>query len=249
MRNTWFEYFENNLWPAMPWDSTYRLTTEELAAVASSIQQFELGEGSEGRAFIERAWTATQDPHFVATLELFIKEEQRHSTSLGRFLSLHGVPHLQKHWLDQVFRRIRRLAGFELIVTVLVTAEVIAVPYYRALHDATKSDLLRALCRQILIDEAAHLQYQAGSLAMLRGGRSIIRRALTELGHAFLLHGSILAVWLEHRSVFLRGGYTLAKFRRECEQELSGIQQATYSCTPAKISGIQGAWTYNSTKS
>src|SRR3954447_13311845 len=106
MPNTWFEYFENNLWPAMPWASPYRLTTNELAAVASSIQQFELGEGSEGRAFIQRADAATRDPKFVATLELFIKEEQRHSANLGRFLDLHGVPHLSKHWLDQVFRRI-----------------------------------------------------------------------------------------------------------------------------------------------
>src|SRR5215212_8244718 len=135
MTNTWFEYFQNNIWPTMPWASPYRLTSEEIAAVASSIQQFELGEGSEGHGFLRRARAATGDPHFVATLELFIKEEQRHSASLGRFLDLHGVPHLKKHWLDQIFRRIRRLAGFELIVTVLVTAEIIAVPYYRALHN------------------------------------------------------------------------------------------------------------------
>jgi len=234
MQGTWFQYFQNNLWPAIPWDDPYRLTAAEAAAVAASIQQFELGEGSEGNAFIRRARTfaeAAADSEFVPTLQLFIKEEQRHSASLGRFLDMHGVPHLKKHWLDQIFRRLRRMAGLELIVTVLVSAEIIAVPYYRALHNATHSPLLRALCRQILIDEAVHLQYQAETLSGLREGRSTIRRALTELAHAFLLHGTVLAVWLEHRKVFLCGGYTLAKFLQESEFELRGVQRLTYAST------------------
>jgi hypothetical protein len=233
----------------MPWADTYRLSREESSAVADSIRQFELGEGSDGHGFIARARTfaaAAGDPQFIPTLQLFIKEEQRHSAGLGRFLDLHGIPHLRKHWLDQVFRRIRRMAGLELIVTVLVTAEIIAVPYYRALHNATRSPLLRALCRQILLDEAAHLRYQAGTLAHLRQGRSAIRRALTDLFHAILLHGTVLAVWLEHGSVFLRGGYTLSTFRRESEYELSGVQEATYTRTIAACTRIQAEWTCNS---
>ncbi len=120
----------------MPWDAAYRLTNEERRAVASSIQHFQLGEGSEGKAFIERACRFDDDAEFLSTLRL------------GRFLDLHGIPWLKKHWRDQVFRRIRRMAWLELII---------AVPYYRALHDATESPLLRALRGQILRDEAAHL--------------------------------------------------------------------------------------------
>jgi hypothetical protein len=250
MKDTWFEYFQNNVWPAMPWADPYRLSPEETAAVAHSIQQFQLGEGSEGNAFIQRARlfaSASGDPEFVPTLQLFIKEEQRHSSNLGRFMDLHGIPHLKKHWLDQIFRRMRCLAALELIVTVLVTAEIVAVPYYRALHNATRSPLLRALCRQILLDEAAHLQYQAATLGRLRSGRSAIRRALTELFHAFLLNGTVLAVWMEHRRVFLRGRYTLAMFLKESECELSAVQQAGYpTCTPNNPASIQRPWTCNS---
>jgi hypothetical protein len=221
----------------MPWTDPYRLSLEERSAVAGSIQQFQLGEGSEGNAFIRRAQIFAEsvgDSGFVPTLQLFIKEEQRHSAGLGRFLDLHRIPHLKKHWLDQIFRRLRRLAALELIVTVLVTAEIIAVPYYRALHDATRSALLRALCRQILLDETVHLQYQAATLARLRNGRSPVLRALTELLHAFLLHGTVLAVWMEHRNVFLRGGYTYRMLLRESERELTGVQQAAYANTSAR---------------
>ncbi len=249
MTKFWFDHFQQNPWPAMPWDDPYRLTLEERKAVACSIQQFQLGEGSEGNAFIERARRFADDALFIPTLRLFIQEEQRHSASLGRFLALHGIPWIKKHWLDQVFRRIRRLAALELIVTVLVTAEIVAVPYYRALRKATQSPLLRALCSQILQDEAAHLQYQAGTLARLRGGRAAIQRALTDLLHAVLLQGTVLVVWMEHRSVFLRGGYTLDAFRRESEIELSAVQTATYTCNVLGQLSIQPAWTCNSEES
>ena len=242
MTQSWFEYFRQNTWPATPWDDPYRLTREERIAVISSIRQFQLGEGSEGNAFVERARRFGGDPEFIPTLRLFIQEEQRHSASLGRFLDLHNCPWLKKHWLDLVFRRIRRMAALELIVTVLVSAEIIAVPYYRALHNATRSPLLRALCGQILLDEAAHLRYQAGTLARLRHGRSAVRRALTELFHALLLQGTVLAVWLEHRTVFLRGGYTLAAFRQESEVEFNAVQLATYASTPDGRLGLSSSW-------
>ncbi|MEO8126278.1 MAG: ferritin-like domain-containing protein [Bryobacteraceae bacterium] len=229
MTQSWLDYFRRNSWPAMPWDHPYRLTDDEKSAVSASMQQFQLGEGSEGNAFIRRAARFSEDVEFIPTLRLFIQEEQRHSAGLARFLTLHGIPLLKKHWLDQIFRRIRRLAGLELIVTVLVSAEIVAVPYYRALHNATGAPLLRALCQQILQDEAAHLQYQAETLSRLRQGRSAIGRALVELLHAVLLQGTVLAVWMEHRRVLLRGGYSLAKFHRESEEELNTVQIAAYT--------------------
>src|SRR3954466_14782926 len=118
MSKPWLQYFQSNSWPEMPWADSYRLTPDETHAVAASVQQFELGEGSEGNAFIRRARIFAEDRNdtdFVPTLQLFIQEEQRHSGALGRFLDLHGIPHLKKHWLDQCFRRLRRLAGLELI--------------------------------------------------------------------------------------------------------------------------------------
>ena len=52
--------------------------------------------------------------------------------------------------------------------TVLVTAEVLAIPFYQALRDATRSSLLRAICVRILCDEASHLNYQALTIGLIR---------------------------------------------------------------------------------
>ena len=124
----------------LPWGDAYRLTPRERSAIEKSIQQFQLGEGSEGRRLLQRGEAYAReagDADFVAALTLLIGEEQRHSAHLGRFMKRQGIPIVTDHWVDTVFRRLRVLAGLELSLTVLVTAELIAVPYYRALREAT----------------------------------------------------------------------------------------------------------------
>ena len=144
----WIRYFRANAAePCLPWDDGYRLSGAERAVVIESIQQFQLGENAQGRRLLERAHTL--DAEFVQALRLFIKEEQRHSDLLGRFLKSQGAPCLHRHWVHAAFRRVRGWAGLELRMRVLATAEVLAIPYYTALRDATGSPLLRSICDRI----------------------------------------------------------------------------------------------------
>src|SRR6185369_15651809 len=129
-------------------------------------------------------------------------EEQGHSGMLGRFLDRERIPRLTSHWVDGIFRRLRKLAGLEVCAMVLVTAEVLAVPFYQALRDATRSRLLRSICVRILCDEAAHLNYQALTLGLalrpLRDGS----RAIRQVCHSLLFNGTALLLWFQHRRVF-----------------------------------------------
>src|SRR5207248_1114771 len=120
-----------------------------------------------GRGLMRRASShpvLSVDAWFLPALELFIAEEQSHSRLLGDFLDREGIERLHHHWLNGIFRRLRKLAGLEACVTVLVTAEVLAIPFYQALRDATGSPLLRSICVRVLCDEVAHLNYQALTL-------------------------------------------------------------------------------------
>jgi hypothetical protein len=228
----WFEHFEaNRLAPdALPWDHPYRLSQQEVRAIQKSIQQFQLGESAEGRRLLKRgdkfARTAG-DPYFVDTLGLFIKEEQRHSRQLLRFMQQQAIPALEGHWVDGVFRRLRVLAGLELELRVLVTAEIIAVPYYRALGRATGSQLLRAICDRILVDEAAHLQFQSSMLARIEANRSRLLRRCVWRAHRLFLLGTCSLVWLTHASVFAAARYSFGQLVREACAEFSNLQSMT----------------------
>jgi rubrerythrin len=214
------------------WDDPYKLSAQERDAISHSIQQFQLGEGSQGRRLLKRGIRYSQrvdDPYFPRALDLFIKEEQRHSAHLLRFMQQQGIAPVAKHWVDSIFRHLRGLAGLELSLRVLVTAEIIAVPYYRALGRATKSPLLRALSSRILADEGAHLRFQSSMLRRVALSRiNLLARAVSRMHRLFLV-ATVRIVWREHRSVFEAAGYRFGRLLKESLLEFAALDRASNS--------------------
>ena len=210
----WVRYFRANAAePALPWDDGYQLSGAERVAVLESIRQFQLGENAQGRRLLERA--EALDREFAQALRLFIKEEQRHSDFLRRFLATQRAECLERHWVQAAFRRVRGLAGLELRMRVLATAEVLAIPYYTALRNATSSRLLRSICSRILAEEAEHLRFQAFTFGRFGSRRSALGRMIARIAHRWFLMATTLLVWVEHAPVFRAGGYSLAQLWRQ----------------------------------
>lgn len=213
----WCEYFTSNggrLLP-LPWDRGPTATPAELAAVGKSLARFQLGESSEGRSLLaaaEEHAAATGDPAYRTAIRLFMAEEHRHSRDLGRYLEAAGVPLLRRHWADGVFRRLRKGAGLETVLTVLLTAEIVAKVYYRAVRAATGCPLLRAVCTQLLRDEAMHVRFHLERLALLRTGRSRWRVAVTAARWRVLFAGTCGVVWATHAAALRAGGYDRRRF-------------------------------------
>jgi hypothetical protein len=225
----WYRHFcQNRDGPCtLPWHDAYRLSAAERRIVTRSIQQFQLGEWARGRGLMRRASSHSvfaTDSRFLPALELFIAEEQGHSRILGQFLDREGIPRLTNHWLDKIFRRLRKLAGLEVCATVLVTAEVLAIPFYQALRDATHSPLLRSICMRILCDEAAHLNYQALTLGFihrpLAGGTRAIRIRL----HSIFFHCTAALLWQQHHRLFRVAGWDSHRFWNESHRLFERLQ-------------------------
>jgi len=213
----------------LPWIDPTTLSHEESRCIQSSIQQFQLGEGSSGRRLLQRGREfadAAGDPDFLEALALFVKEEQRHSGYLLRFMQREGIPASSSHWVDTVFRRLRVLAGLELSLRVLVSAEIIAIPYYRALGAATQSPLLQAISGRILQDEAAHLRFQASMLWRLAANRPLFADRIVSGIHRVFLLITCLVVWCEHGCVFRAAGYARGGFLAEALWEFDRLDSA-----------------------
>jgi hypothetical protein len=231
----WVQYFRFNAKTlrSIPWEGGVFFTDETRAAIASSLQEFQLGESSEGKHLIacaKRHAAETGDAAYVEALGLFIAEEHRHARDLGRVLDLSGIARVSHAWPDTVFRFLRRLAGLELSIVVLVTAEIIAKVYYAALREATGSPVLRRLCDQILSDEVRHVHFQTERLAVMRRGRSGSAVALCQLMHRILMAGTCLVVWHKHGRAMRAGGYGFRRFWRETWLEMA---DALVRCDPA----------------
>lgn len=237
----WSQHFHDNLshMDHVPWQDDVDISDQENSAIAKSIATFQLGENSEGNSF-RRAGTRyaeeTGDFEYLKALDMFIKEENRHSDVLARFMERQDIPQLEQEWTDNVFRRIRKVAGLNICISVLLTAEIIAAVFYRALGRATRSPVLRIICDQVLIDEAHHLIFQAGTLAKQRRKWNPARRWFSNQFQNFLMLGTILVVWIEHRKVYLSGGYTFLAMARETwsifREVMGQIRSATHGRLP-----------------
>jgi len=220
----------------LPWAHVGTLTARELRLVSRSLQQFQLGEGSDGAGLVRRGRASrlpALNPNFISALELFIKEEQRHSRHLARFLQCEGVMLLQQHWADRVFRRVRKFAGLELCLRVLVTAEIVAVPYYTALQCVTGSAILQRICANILADEADHLRFQAENLKQLQSSRRSLPWLELVFWRCFQV-ATLLVVWHAHGEVLRAAGYGWSSFHNECVRLLVTVSHNDFEAQPAE---------------
>jgi hypothetical protein len=217
----WLNHFEHHaLHPRrVPQGLSDVLMPDELQLIASSIATFQLGEESEGRTLLraaERFARTNETPHLVRIIDLLIREERRHASLLRAFMQDHRMPVKRSDWTDRVFRHIRRLAGLQLYLHVLISAELIGNVYYRALESATNCRRLQVLCRTLVADELAHVGFESQLLLALRARRGASSRAVTRSVHLIFFAGTATVVWLTHRSLLRRAGHGARSFLRAC---------------------------------
>jgi hypothetical protein len=198
------------------------LETEERQLIAASIATFQLGEQSGGESLrgaaadYERSHGLT---HLARICALWVREEQSHAALLRAFMDDHQIAAKRRDWTDQVFRGLRRLAGFEARIAVLVTAELVGIVYYRALEAATACLRLKLLCRMLVADELAHVAFESDLLLGLRARRSRPVQIVAGLVHRVSLRGTALVVWMTHAALLRRAGYRLRSFLRACDAQ------------------------------
>jgi hypothetical protein len=222
----WLDHFEYHSTHrcTLPAGRSDDLTSDERRLIGDSIATFQLGEHSDGRS-LQRAAERYEREHDAVPLArivaLLIAEEQHHAAVLGVFMDEHGIPRKHSDWTDRAFRRLRRLAGFELYLCVLVTAELIGKVYYRALEAATGSQQLQTLCRMLVADELAHVGLETDLLRAVLEKKAPAARWLQTAALRTFFAGASLVVWFEHRRVLRSAGYGLATFMRACAAQYS----------------------------
>jgi hypothetical protein len=230
----WLNHFEHQARHprCIPGGLSDYLRPDERRLIASSIATFQLGEQSEGGTLLRAAqrYAHGRDiPAVVRVVELFIREEQHHAALLRAFMEDHHIALKRSDWTDRVFRFVRRLAGLELYIHILISAELIGIVYYRALEAATDCRRLMVLCRGLVSDELAHIGFESQLLLALRAGRAAPVRALMRLVHRAFYAGTAGIVWLTHRSVLRQGGYGARRFLRVC------LSQYTFYLEPMNV--------------
>ncbi len=213
----WKNHFESNLkLQRVNWDVRPTITTGQKEQILYSLRAWQLGETSDGAHLLAAATRHAQqmnDLDYLDAVRLFIKEEQKHGSNLGKYIDLIGEERARKDWGDALFRKIRYFnTSMELWTITVIIVESAAQIFYQALHDATDCLLLRSICRDILLDEAHHIKFQNERLHRILNRQSFYRRAAGIGIFGVLFFGTIHAIWYGHRKAFQAGGVGKREF-------------------------------------
>lgn len=208
----WRVYFEQNAAHRLviPFQND-TLTEKEKELVFPSVCKFEQGEHSDGKHLKKEADIFAKKMHnkdYSYCIRWFIKEENSHSGYLKAYMEHYNVNIKKNIILDNIFRRLRRLAGLQCEVIVLVTAEIIALSYYSALMDATKSHALKAICQQMLHDEIHHVMFQSYTLSHFKN------KFYTRFIRVVFMETTSVVTWASCYKVFASAGWTFKEFMR-----------------------------------
>lgn len=215
----WKKYFKQNNTHrlAIPFQND-TLTNKEKELIFSSIYKFEQGEYSDGKHLKRVADIFAEkihDNNYKYCIRWFIKEENAHSGYLKSYMEHYNVCVKENVVLDNIFRKLRKLAGLRCEVIVLVTAEIIALSYYEALMNATKSHALKAICRQMLHDEIPHIMFQSYTLSYFKN------KFYIKFIRILFMQITSVVIWVSCYKVFISAGWTFKKFMRNNFYHLS----------------------------
>jgi hypothetical protein len=197
----WLAYFEGRAGQELeaPFAAPFA-TRGGREAVARSIARFELGESGDGER-IRGLAGEMGDPAYARAIDLFVAEENQHARWLGLLRERFGGEKLESHWSDSAFVLLRHVGGLRREICVLLTAEVIALTYYRVLPLAYHDPVLRAACERILLDERGHVAFHRAILGREFATMPAPARAAAILSwRAFVTSTAAVVAW-DHREV------------------------------------------------
>jgi hypothetical protein len=106
-------------------------------------------------------------------------------------------------------------SSMELWTIAVITVESTAQIFYQSLKDATDCQLLKQISTDILIDEAAHIEFQMERLAIIYSTKDPISKFFAYHFYKYFYYTVILVVWFAHRRAFKAGKNTFWKYFRK----------------------------------
>lgn len=224
----WTNYFSKNaMIKRVNWELEPMLTIEEKANILKSLQTWQLGETSEGEHLLHAAKKYAleiDDKEYPNAVKLFIKEEQKHGNNLGKYLDLIKEPRIKKDWGDSIFRKIRYYnTNMELWTIAVITVESAAQIFYQALKDSTNCSLLKQICTDILIDEAAHITFQKERLYIIFSQKNTFIKFLAYYAYSCFFLCTSIVIWFAHKKLFRSGRLTFLKYFIKMKNKLTKV--------------------------
>jgi hypothetical protein len=230
----WKDHFTENLkHQRINWEQPAHLSEGEKKSLLYSLKAWQLGETSDGKhllAAASRYSEKQEDKDFLESIRLFIREEQKHGANLGRYIDSLGEQRAKSDWGDTLFRKVRYFnKSMELWTIAVIIVESAAQIFYDALANGSRCNLLKEICRDILIDEAHHIKFQNERLFVIFNQKKFYSKAISIGLYGLLFFGTIHAIWFAHKKAFIKGGVQKSEFMQTMYRKFFKSMQFLHS--------------------
>ncbi len=180
-------------------------------ALRRSLPVFQLGKTGAGFHLLHSARGVVSDD-LERALRLFVLEEQEQARVHAVICAALDIATLDEHWSDRAFRAARRIRGFRAEMLLMGVAELITAEVYRVLSMGVGDPTLSRLFARMYTDEQRHLDFHASVLPPHLERLPRVVRTATQRVWLVSARFAIVAVAVEHRSLFRACGTGVRAF-------------------------------------
>jgi hypothetical protein len=199
----WREHFRGSVKRdrGIDWSHGIRLRADVRDPLIRSLQTFQRGMTSPGvdlRTKIRRAG----DAEFADCIDLYVQEKNIHSELLMRLLWEAGSEPARRAAIDFLFRRFRRRFDWVRELSIIATAEMVAIPFFRAVANSVDCPLTRQVLESILADLAYDLGFHIDHLRNELERRPSFERLAVQQAWSAFFASMLGVVMVDNRDVF-----------------------------------------------
>jgi hypothetical protein len=235
----WINHFRRNRnnRPEPNWNAPFKLHSEVLAPLLTSLEQFQLGDGGGPASLIARDAGKFRDrSHQMRILvDFWFAEEREHSRLLGCAVDKLGGKRIGSHWSFTAFCACRRVIGVRFELQVLLLTEITSTAYYRLLQRHSPIDALASMCGLILRDEGGHIAFHRDRLASEGRSTAGFLAGLWAVQFRLCGYAAATMLWVNHRKCLTKLGASTAEFYREVQLELERFLKALATKEPSLL--------------
>lgn len=217
------------------WQLGVTLEAQLRDPVIASLQLFQRGLTSPGVDFRTKIRRAC--PRELADcVDLYVQEKAVHSELLCRWLWEADSAPTRRHVVDFAFRHFRRRFDWAREMGLLLTAEMVSMPYFRVLSNHVADPVTRQVLESILADQAYHLGFHIDHLRPELQQRSSSERFFIQQAWGVAFTSALGVVITSNREVFDALGYDRLTFWTDAWNLFAQVQ--TGLCGSQHLSSV-----------
>ncbi len=186
---------------------------QPLAGALNAWSTASLAAASGNRRTIERAADrCADDPAFVQSLRLFVKEQQYHATLLRDAAGARKTPSWRSRWTEATVNGLRRTFTLRFELAILMLNQLVAVTLSRLVLAATTDAALRAIAEQLLHDARRHVAFHSERLTTEFVDFNFVRRNLRRWRLRLMCFAALVIAAVQYRRLFRAAGTSPVTF-------------------------------------